>query len=205
MCGISSVFFLHNQLLTCSSREMVSSLTPFILLQTLCYTPHMVTHRTVFAQLLSHLRCVKGDLGVYEQVRREESCVGTNTFVWSSILPLYPSPALICSYSLLDHLYTYSLPHLYSCSLLHSFYPPTSFPFPLSTPSLLPRLASQQATLEEQIKRQEGSIGVLQEHLNGLQPSLENLRKTSLPLQELLNTPLDKQREDYEVALLLPM
>ncbi|KAL5477370.1 hypothetical protein EMCRGX_G024160 [Ephydatia muelleri] len=67
------------------------------------------------------------------------------------------------------------------------------------------QLASQQATLEEQIKRQEGSIGVLQEHLNGLQPSLENLRKTSLPLQELLNTPLDKQREDYEVALLLPM
>lgn len=67
------------------------------------------------------------------------------------------------------------------------------------------QLSVQQATLEEEIKKQESSIGALQESLNGLQPSLEALRKATLPLQELLDTPLDKLKEDYEVALLLPL
>jgi len=45
----------------------------------------------------------------------------------------------------------------------------------------------------------------LEGHLGSLQPSLEGVRRATLPLQEALNLPLDRLREEQEMATLLPL
>ena len=44
----------------------------------------------------------------------------------------------------------------------------------------------------------------MESRLSSLGPSLEELRKATLPLQESLGVELDKDREERELALLLP-
>jgi len=67
------------------------------------------------------------------------------------------------------------------------------------------QLASQQSSLEGQIQEYEGEIRQLEGHLGSLQPSLEGVRRATLPLQEALNLPLDRLREEQEMATLLPL
>ncbi len=44
----------------------------------------------------------------------------------------------------------------------------------------------------------------MESRLGGLLPSLEELRRATLPLQESLGVTIDKDREERELALLLP-
>lgn len=44
----------------------------------------------------------------------------------------------------------------------------------------------------------------MESRLSGLLPSLEELRQATLPLQDSLGVTLDKDREERELALLLP-
>jgi hypothetical protein len=44
----------------------------------------------------------------------------------------------------------------------------------------------------------------MEDNLSGLQPTLESIRKATLPLQESLELPLDKRRTENETAQLLP-
>ena len=44
----------------------------------------------------------------------------------------------------------------------------------------------------------------MEDNLSGLQPTLESIRKATLPLQESLGLPLDKRRTENETAQLLP-
>lgn len=82
--------------------------------------------------------------------------------------------------------------------------PFSSSSFPPPSPSSI-RLASQQSSLEGQIQEYEGEIRQLEGHLGSLQPSLEGVRRATLPLQEALNLPLDRLREEQEMATLLPL
>lgn len=68
-----------------------------------------------------------------------------------------------------------------------------------------PRLATQQSSLEGQIEELEEVIGKMEGHLASLQPSLEGVRRATLPLQEALHLPLDRLREEQDMATLLPM
>lgn len=78
------------------------------------------------------------------------------------------------------------------------------FLFPSPPPPSI-RLASQQSSLEGQIQEYEEEIRQLEGHLGSLQPSLEGVRRATLPLQEALNLPLDRLREEQEMATLLPL
>ena len=69
---------------------------------------------------------------------------------------------------------------------------------------ILCSLAEQKSNLEDDIKKLEIEISQKDGHLSGLLPSLEELRKATLPLQESLGVPLDKNKEEQELALLLP-
>ena len=66
------------------------------------------------------------------------------------------------------------------------------------------RLASQRSSLESEIREQESEISKKEEQLASLQPALENLRTATLPLQNFLNLPMDRLREEQELAVLLP-
>jgi len=93
------------------------------------------------------------------------------------------------------------------CSSLIFHPSPVPLPLPLSLfppPSSI-RLASQQSSLEGQIQEYEEEIRQLEGHLGSLQPSLEGVRRATLPLQEALNLPLDRLREEQEMATLLPL
>lgn len=67
------------------------------------------------------------------------------------------------------------------------------------------RLATQQNSLEGEIEKLEKVIGKMEGHLASLQPSLEEVRRATLPLQEALHLPLDRLREEQEMATLLPL
>ena len=58
--------------------------------------------------------------------------------------------------------------------------------------------------MEKQIAREEAAIKENEEKLDGLQPALDSLQKSTLPLQEMLGLPLDRMREEESLALLLP-
>ena len=66
------------------------------------------------------------------------------------------------------------------------------------------RLAKQQSKLEEEVNSQDSAVSMKQERLESLLPTLENIRKATLPLQEQLDMPLDKRREERELSLYLP-
>ena len=66
------------------------------------------------------------------------------------------------------------------------------------------RLAEQQRCLEQNITEEEEGIRIKEENLSNILPTLEGIRKATLPLQESLGIPLDKKREEQEMALLLP-
>ena len=66
------------------------------------------------------------------------------------------------------------------------------------------RLAGQQGDLEVRIAQEEAAIKIKEEKLSSVLPALEGIRKATLPLQESLGVPLDKKREEQEMALLLP-
>ncbi len=65
-------------------------------------------------------------------------------------------------------------------------------------------LAKQQSVLEGEIGQLETEISSMESRLGGLLPSLEELRRATLPLQESLGVTIDKDREERELALLLP-
>ncbi len=66
------------------------------------------------------------------------------------------------------------------------------------------RLAEQQAVLESTIAKEEKDIKSSKDSLSSILPTLEGIRKATLPLQEALGITLDKRREEQEMALLLP-
>lgn len=66
------------------------------------------------------------------------------------------------------------------------------------------RLAEQQNGLESDICTEEVEIKSIEEDLSNILPTLEGIRKATLPLQESLGIPLDKKREEQDMALLLP-
>lgn len=66
------------------------------------------------------------------------------------------------------------------------------------------RLAEQQSGLESNISKEEVDIRIKEENLGNILPTLEGIRKATLPLQESLGIPLDKKREEQDMALLLP-
>lgn len=66
------------------------------------------------------------------------------------------------------------------------------------------QLASQRSSLEKEIREQELEISKKEEQLGSLQPALENLRTATLPLQKFLDLPMDRLREEQELAVLLP-
>ena len=68
----------------------------------------------------------------------------------------------------------------------------------------LHRLAEQHGDLEKNIGQQQSEISKMDDNLSGLQPTLESIRKATLPLQESLGLPLDKRRTENETAQLLP-
>ena len=68
----------------------------------------------------------------------------------------------------------------------------------------LHRLAEQHGDLEKNIGEQQTDISKMEDNLSSLQPTLENIRKATLPLQESLGLPLDKRRTENEMAHLLP-
>ena len=73
------------------------------------------------------------------------------------------------------------------------------------SPFLSTRLFRQQECLEGQITGEESAIKEKEEKLEGLHPALDTLQKATLPLQEMLGLPLDKVREEENMALLLPV
>lgn len=66
------------------------------------------------------------------------------------------------------------------------------------------RLSSRQSSLETAIKSKQNQTQALEEKLSGLQPSLEQLRVATVPLQEFFGITLDWEREQYHLAILLP-
>ena len=74
----------------------------------------------------------------------------------------------------------------------------------LPTSHTLHRLAEQHGDLEKNIGEQQTDISKMEDNLSSLQPTLENIRKATLPLQESLGLPLDKRRTENEMAHLLP-
>ena len=66
------------------------------------------------------------------------------------------------------------------------------------------RLAAQQHELEDRLAEQQTAISQREEQMSGLQPALESLRKATLPLQEMLDMPMDKLRDEQGMATLLP-
>ena len=66
------------------------------------------------------------------------------------------------------------------------------------------RLALQQGAQEMLIAKELADIKTKEEKLNSILPALEGIRKATLPLQNSLGVPLDKKRDDQEMALLLP-
>jgi hypothetical protein len=44
-----------------------------------------------------------------------------------------------------------------------------------------------------------------EETMDNILPTLEGIRKATLPLQESLGIPLDKKRDERDMALLLPL
>lgn len=66
------------------------------------------------------------------------------------------------------------------------------------------RLAEQQGGLETLIAKEEAVIKTKEDNLSSILPTLEGIRKATLPLQESLGIPLDKKRAEQEMALLLP-
>lgn len=65
-------------------------------------------------------------------------------------------------------------------------------------------LAEQQHSLETKIVKEEVDIRSKEETLSNILPTLEGIRTATLPLQESLGIPLDKKREEQDMALLLP-
>lgn len=66
------------------------------------------------------------------------------------------------------------------------------------------RLAEQQSGLESNISKEEVDMRIKEDSLGNILPTLEGIRKATLPLQESLGIPLDKMREEQDMALLLP-
>lgn len=52
--------------------------------------------------------------------------------------------------------------------------------------------------------KEEVDIRSKEETLSNILPTLEGIRTATLPLQESLGIPLDKKREEQDMALLLP-
>jgi len=65
------------------------------------------------------------------------------------------------------------------------------------------RLAKQQKGLESLIAKEEKDIKMKEDNMSKILPTLEGIRKATLPLQESLGIMLDKKREEQEVAVLL--
>ena len=66
------------------------------------------------------------------------------------------------------------------------------------------RLASRQSSLEASIKSKLNQTQKLEEKLSRLRPALEQLRVSSLSLEEFFDAPLDWEREQHKLAALLP-
>lgn len=66
------------------------------------------------------------------------------------------------------------------------------------------RLASRQSSLEASIKSKLNQAQKLEEKLSRLRPALEQLRVSSLSLEEFFDAPLDWEREQHKLAALLP-
>ena len=66
------------------------------------------------------------------------------------------------------------------------------------------RLAEQHGSLDKTIAKEEVIIHQKEENLENILPTLEGIRKATLPLQESLGIPLDKKKEEHDFAMLLP-
>ena len=66
------------------------------------------------------------------------------------------------------------------------------------------RLSEQQGELEKKLAKEEVGIRLKEDNLNNILPTLEGIRKATLPLQESLGIPLDKKREEHDFAMQLP-
>lgn len=69
---------------------------------------------------------------------------------------------------------------------------------------VLCRLADQLAELEGTIKKSQKENGKLEEQLGSLRPTLEKLKQATQPVQEFFSMPLDWEKEQHSLALLLP-
>ena len=69
---------------------------------------------------------------------------------------------------------------------------------------MLCRLADQLAELEGTIKKSQKENGKLEEQLGSLRPTLEKLKQATQPVQEFFSMPLDWEKEQHSLALLLP-
>lgn len=69
---------------------------------------------------------------------------------------------------------------------------------------LIYRLALQQGNLEKKLSKEEVGIRKKEDNLSNILPTLEGIRKATLPLQESLGIPLDKKREEHDYAMQLP-
>ncbi len=65
-------------------------------------------------------------------------------------------------------------------------------------------LSEQRSGLEGEIQQLDSEIVSMESRLSGLLPSLDELRQATLPLQASLGVTMDKDREERELALLLP-
>lgn len=87
------------------------------------------------------------------------------------------------------------IPH--NCLMISAILPP-------ATHAHTCRLAEQRGELSKGIDQEQTEISKMADNLSSLQPTLENIRKATLPLQESLGLQLDKRRSENETAQLLP-
>lgn len=66
------------------------------------------------------------------------------------------------------------------------------------------RLAAQLAELEATIKQKQQENSHQEEQLASLRPTLERLKQATQPVQEFFKMPLDWEKEQHSMALLLP-
>ena len=145
---------------------------------------------------------------------------GNSTFLYQlpQVAPMHsyalPSFSLLCTHThphphppTHTHSYTHShtscthtLTHTHIHTLTHTNTTHTQ----THTHTLTCRLAEQRGDLEKNIDQQQSEISKMEENISGLQPTLESIRKATLPLQESLGLPLDKRRTENETAQLLP-
>ena len=82
--------------------------------------------------------------------------------------------------------------------------PPPPSPPPPPLPPLLHRLAAQLADLEATIKQKQQENTRQEDQLASLRPTLERLKQATQPVQEFFKMPLDWEKEQHTMALLLP-